>query len=75
MLFAGPASQMKVICKSPKVGDIVIQHNAKTRIANHAAIIVDIKGGEYYVNHAIKTKYIKYAKLKNKARLTFYRFN
>ena len=60
---------------TPKVGDIVIQHNAKTGIANHAAIIVDIKGGEYYVNHAIKTKYIKNAKLKNKARLTFYRFN
>lgn len=59
---------------TPKVGDIVIQHEAETGRAYHAAIIVDIKGGEHYVNHAIKTKYIKNAKLSNKARLTFYEF-
>ena len=58
---------------TPKIGDILIQHNESGR-AFHAAIIVDIKNGEYYVNHAVGTKYIKNAKLKNKARLTFYRF-
>jgi hypothetical protein len=57
-----------------RVGDIVIQHNPQTGRAYHAAIIVDIKDGKYYVNHAIKTKYYKNVVLKNKAKLTFYRF-
>lgn len=58
---------------TPKIGDILIQHN-QAGTAYHAAIIVDIKGGEYYINHAVGTEYIKNAKLKNKNRLTFYRF-
>ena len=58
----------------PEVGDIVIQHNAQTGRAYHAAIIVDIKNGKYYVNHAIRTSYYKGVELKNKARLSFYRY-
>ena len=59
----------------PEVGDIVvIQHDAQTGRAYHAAIIVDIKNGKYYVNHAIKTNYYKGVELKNKARLSFYRY-
>lgn len=58
----------------PKVGDIVIQHNPQTGKAYHAAIIVDIKNGRYYVNHAVKTEYYKNMELRNKAKLTFYRF-
>lgn len=59
---------------SPQVGDMLIQHKADTGRAYHAAVIVAISGGDYYINHAVRTKYIKNAKLKNKARLTFYRF-
>ena len=58
----------------PEVGDIIIQHNPQTGRAYHAAIIVNIENGKYYVNHAIKTQYIKNAELKNKTKLTFYRF-
>ena len=58
---------------SPKIGDMIIQHK-KSGQAYHAAIIVDIKNGEYYINHAVRAKYIKNEKLNNKARLTFYRF-
>ena len=57
----------------PQVGDILIQHRA-TGEAFHAAIIVDIKNGEYYINHAVRTEYVKNYKLQNRARLTFYRF-
>jgi hypothetical protein len=60
--------------QEPKVGDIVIQHNSKTGRAYHAVIIVNIKNGKLYVNHAIKKNYIKNAELKNKGNLTFYRF-
>ena len=59
---------------NPQVGDIVIQHNAQTGRAYHAAIIVEIKNGKYYVNHAIRTNYYKGVELKNKARLSFYRY-
>jgi hypothetical protein len=58
----------------PEVGDIVIHHDAQTGRAYHAAIIVDIKNGKYYVNHAIRTNYYKGVELKNKARLSFYRY-
>ena len=60
--------------QEPKAGDIVIQHDLQTNHAKHAAIIAKIENGEYYVYHAIETKYFKNGKLKNKARLTFYRF-
>ena len=59
--------------EEPRVGDIVIQHNSKTGRAYHAAIIVDIKDGKYYVIHAVKTEYYKNVELKNKTYLTFYR--
>ena len=59
--------------QEPKVGDIVIQHNSKTGRAYHAAIIVNIKDGKLYVNHALKKKYIKNAELKSQGKLTFYR--
>ena len=58
----------------PKVGDIIIQHDSQTGRAYHAAIIVDIKNGKYYVNHAIRTNYYKNVELKNKARLSFYTY-
>jgi hypothetical protein len=60
--------------QEPQVGDIVIQHNSQTGRAYHAAIIVNIKNGKLYVNHALKKKYIKNAELKSKGKLTFYRF-
>ena len=58
----------------PKVGDIIIQHDPQTGRAYHAAIIVDIKNGKYYVNHAVRTNYYKGVELKNKKRLSFYRY-
>ena len=58
----------------PVVGDIVIQHDSQTGRAYHAAIIVDIKNGKYYVNHAIRTIYYKNVELKNNARLSFYKY-
>ena len=57
-----------------RVGDIVIQHNPQTGRAYHAVIIVNIKNGKLFVNHALKKKYIKNAELKSKGKLTFYRF-
>jgi hypothetical protein len=60
--------------EKPEVGDIIIQHDPQTGRAYHAALIVNIENGRYYVNHAIKTKYIKNVELKNKTKLTFYRF-
>ena len=59
---------------TPQVGDMVIQHHSKTGRAYHAAIIVDIRGGKYYINHAVKTEYIKNAELKTASNLAFYRF-
>ena len=58
----------------PEVGDIIIQHDPQTDRAYHAAIIVDIKNGKYYVNHAIRTIYYKNVELKNNARLSFYKY-
>ena len=58
----------------PEVGDIIIQHDPQTGRAYHAALIVNIENGRYYVNHAIRTQYIKNVELKNKTKLTFYRF-
>ena len=58
----------------PEVGDIIIQHDSQTGRAYHAAIIVDIKNGKYYVSHAIRTNYYKNVELKNKARLSFYTY-
>ena len=60
--------------QEPQVGDIAIQHHTKTGKAYHAVIIVNIKNGKLYVNHALKKKYIKNAELKDKGNLTFYRF-
>ena len=60
--------------EKPEVGDIIIQHDPQTGMAYHAALIVNIENGRYYVNHAIRTKYIKNVELKNKTKLTFYRF-
>ena len=58
----------------PKVGNIIIQHDPKTGRAYHAALIVRIENERYYVNHAVRTKYMKNVELKNKTKLTFYRF-
>lgn len=58
----------------PEGGDIIIQHDPKTVRAYHAALIVSIENGRYYVNHAVRTKYIKNVELQNKSKLTFYRF-
>lgn len=58
----------------PKVGDLVIQHNSMTGQAYHAAIIVNIDDGKIYVNHAVRTGYIKNAELKASSNLTFYEY-
>ena len=58
----------------PEVGNIIIQHDPQTGRAYHAALIVNIENGRYYVNHAVRTKYIKNVELQNKSKLTFYRF-
>jgi hypothetical protein len=58
----------------PEVGNIIIQHDPKTGRAYHAALIVRIENERYYVNHAVRTKYMKNVELKNKTKLTFYRF-
>ena len=60
--------------EKPEVGDIIIQHDPQTGRAYHAVLIVNIENGRYYVNHAIRTKYIKNVELKNKTKLSFYRF-
>ena len=59
---------------NPKIGDLVIYHDPKTNRAYHAAIIVDIKNGKYYINHAVKKNYYKNVELKTKANLTFYKY-
>ena len=58
----------------PKVGDLVIQHDSKTGRAYHAAIIVKIEEGKYYINHAVRTGYIKNAELKIRSNLSFYEY-
>ena len=58
---------------TPQIGDMLIQHDANNR-AYHAVLLVDIKDGEYYVNHAVRTKYYKNTKIKNKNNLSFYRY-
>lgn len=58
----------------PEVGDIIIQYDPQTGRAYHAALIVKIENGIYYVNHAVRSKYMKNVELKNKTKLTFYRF-
>ena len=58
----------------PKVGDMVIYIHSKTGKAYHAAILVGIKNGKYYINHAVKTNYFKNIELKTNSKLTFYRF-
>ena len=58
----------------PKVGDLVIQHDSKTGRAYHAAIIVKIEEGKYYINHAVRTGYIKNAELKTRSNLSFYEY-
>ena len=58
----------------PKVGDLVIQHNSKTAQAYHAAIIVKMEDGKIYINHAVRTGYIKNAELKTRSNLTFYEY-
>ena len=60
--------------ENPKVGDMVIQHEVNTGRAFHACIIVDIKDGKYYVNHAIRNRYFKNVEMKHVERLTFYEF-
>ena len=59
---------------NPKIGDLVIYHDPKTNRAYHAAIIVNIKNGKYYINHAVKKNYYKNVELKTKANLTFYKY-
>ena len=59
--------------ETPKVGDLVIQHDMQTGRAFHACIIVGIKDGKYYVNHAIRNRYFKNVE-KYVERLTFYEF-
>ena len=58
----------------PKPGDLVIQHDSKTGRAYHAAIIVKIEEGKYYINHAVRTGYIKNAELKIRSNLSFYEY-
>ena len=53
---------------------MVIYIHSKTGKAYHAAILVDIKNGKYYINHAVKTNYFKNVELKTYSKLTFYRF-
>ena len=60
--------------EDPKVGNIVIQHDMQTGRAFHACIIVDIKEGKYYVNHAIRNRYFKNVEMKYAERLSFYEF-
>ena len=60
--------------EDPKVGNIVIQHDMQTGRAFHACIIVDIKEGKYYVNHAIRNRYFKNVEMKYVERLSFYEF-
>ena len=58
----------------PKVGDMIIQHDSKTGKAYHAVILVRIEDGKYYINHAVRTGYIKNVELKTRSNLTFYEY-
>ena len=58
----------------PKVGDLIIQHDSKTGRAYHAVILVKIEDSKYYINHAVRTGYIKNAELKTKSNLTYYEY-
>ena len=58
----------------PKVGDLIIQHDSKTGRAYHAVILVRIEDGKYYINHAVRTGYIKNAELKTRSNLTYYEY-
>ena len=60
--------------EQPKVGDIIIQHDSKTGRAYHAVILVRIEDGKYYINHAVRTGYIKNAELKTRTNLTYYEY-
>ena len=60
--------------EQPKVGDVIIQHDSKTGRAYHAVILVEIEDGKYYINHAVRTGYIKHAELKTKSNLTYYEY-
>jgi len=60
--------------ETPKVGNIVIQHDMQTGRAFHACIIVEIKDGKYYVNHAIRNRYFKNVEMRYVERLSFYEF-
>ena len=60
--------------EQPKVGDVIIQHDSKTGRAYHAVILVKIEDGKYYVNHAVRTGYIKNAELKTRSNLTYYEY-
>ena len=57
------------------MGDLVIQHNSNTGQAYHAAIIVKMEDEKIYINHAVKTGYIKNAELKTRSNLTFYEYS
>ena len=59
----------------PKVGDLVIQHDSKPGKAYHAAIIVNMEDGKIFINHAVRTGYIKNAELKTRSNLTFYEYS
>ena len=72
--IANPSRWNFVQTKNPKVGDMVIYINPKTGKADHAAMIVEIKNGKYYINHAVKTNYYKHVELKTKSKLLFYRY-
>lgn len=70
---ANPEKWNFVKVTKPQIGDMIIQHDANGK-AYHAVLLVDVKNGDYYVNHAVLTKYYKNVKLKNKNNLTFYRY-
>lgn len=60
--------------EQPKVGDVIIQHDSKTGRAYHAVILVKIEDGKYYINHAVRTGYIKNVELKTRSNLTYYEY-
>lgn len=60
--------------EQPEVGDIIIQHDSQTGRAYHAAIIVKIDNGRYYINHAVRTGYVKNVELKTRSKLTYYKY-
>ena len=56
------------------MGEMIIMHKSDTGRAYHAAIIVNIKDGKYYINHAVRTNYYKNVELKTASKLAFYRY-